>query len=378
MTVSPWSSARLHPAPGAATAAPIRLFLADDSMVIRTIVASWIEHEPDLELVGVACDGAEAVQMIAGVQADVCILDLEMPVMGGLEALPKLLRLRPDLKVLIASRLTRAGAEATMRALEAGAAECLPKPEASGLHSADGFRRELLTKVRELGRAPPKDRPAAPCRPPRLRPLAPSAKAPEVLALAASTGGPPALRKFLEGLPRGYQQTVVIVQHMPAAFIELLAIQLTKTSGVPVSVAKAGATLEPGRAYLAPGDHHLRVTRSGQHLVADIDQSPPENYCRPAADVLFRSVAKACGARAIGVVLTGMGRDGWSGAEAITRAGGVVLAQDEASSVVWGMPGGVVEGGFASVVGPVDRLAAATVKLSRGETPKEPPKGETS
>ena len=370
MTVSPWTSAsRTHPVPADLTAPRIRLFLADDSMVIRTMVSSWIEHEPDLELVGVASDGAEAVQMIAGVQADVCILDLEMPVMGGLEALPKLLRLRPELKVLIASRLTRAGADATLRAMEAGAAECLPKPEASAMHGADGFRRELLAKVRGLGRTSPKGRPSPGARSARLRPVARPSNTPEVLALAASTGGPPILRRFLDSLPRDYQQTVVIVQHMPAAFIELLAVQLSKTSGVPVSVAAAGMILEPGRAYLAPGDHHLRVARRGEQLVAEIDQGPPENYCRPAADVLFRSVAKTCGARAIGVVLTGMGRDGWSGAEAVARAGGVILAQDEASSVVWGMPGGVVEAGLASVVGPVDRLAAATLRLSKGEAP---------
>ncbi len=374
MPMSTWPSPAKDYSPRQSSAAdvrvaPIRLFLVDDSMVIRTLVSSWIEQEPDLELAGVATDGAEAVQLIAGLQADVCILDLEMPIMGGLEALPKLLRLRPELKVLIASRLSHAGADATLRSLEAGAADYLPKPEASALHGADGFRRELLTKVRELGRASPKGRASPGARSARLRPVAPASRAPEVLALAASTGGPPVLRRFLDSLPRDYQQTVVIVQHMPSAFIELLAVQLSKTSGVPVSVAAAGMILEPGRAYLAPGDHHLRVARRGEQLVAEIDQGPPENYCRPAADVLFRSVAKTCGARAIGVVLTGMGRDGWAGAEAVTRAGGVVLAQDEATSVVWGMPGGVVEAGLASVVGPVDRLAAATLRLSKGEAP---------
>ena len=372
MSHTPWPGAHREPLSPRLTLTgpppgPVRLFLADDSMVIRTLVANWIEHEPDLELVGVAGDGAAAVQMIAGVQVDVCVLDLEMPVMGGLEAIPKLLRLRPDMKVLIASRLTRAGAEATLRAFEAGAADCLPKPSASDAHGAEDFRRELLAKARALGRSNPKGALGAPSRVARLRPLETTAKIPDILALAASTGGPPALRKFLEGLPRDFRPPVVIVQHMPAAFIDLLAQQLTRTSALPVSVAAAGTILEPGKAYLAPGDHHLRVMRKGDQLLADIDQGPPENYCRPAADVLFRSVANACGARSLAVVLTGMGRDGWSGAEAITRLGGVVLAQDEASSVVWGMPSGVVEAGLASVVGPVDRLAQAAVRLARGQ-----------
>ena len=382
MTAPAWPGAAKGPLAAKASlgdgrGSPLRLFLVDDSLVIRTLVASWIEAEPDLELAGVAADGAQAVQMLAGVQADVCILDLEMPVMGGLEALPKLLRLRPNMKVLIASRLTLVGADASLRALEAGAAECLAKPSAKDPTGAETFRRDLLVKARTLGRAAaaaaavaaPAGRAGRPTHAPPLRALASRIETIEILAVAASTGGPPALRQFLQGLSADLGAPVVIVQHMPAAFVDLLAVQLTKTSPFQVVVAQANMALEPGLAYLAPGDQHLRVARRGGQLVAELDQGPPENYCRPAADVLFRSVAKACGAHVLGVVLTGMGRDGWAGSEAIVRAGGLVLAQDEASSVVWGMPGAVVEAGLASVVGRVDRLAEAVRKLAKGEAP---------
>ena len=361
------------PAPKSIRPGRTRVLVVDDSMVIRTLVSSWVEAEPDLELAGVACNGAEAVQVLAGIHADVCVLDLEMPVMGGLDAIPRLLRIRPNLKILVASRLTHHGAEATMRAIDAGAADCLAKPSARDPGGADAFRRELLAKARALGRSDPaaaarpqSGRPAAAV---RLRPLSAPIETPNVLAVAASTGGPPALHQFLGGLTGELRQPVLIVQHMPAAFIELLAQQLSKASPLPVQVAAADMPLEPGRAYLAPGDRHLRVSSRAGRLFAELNDDPPENYCRPAADVLFRSIAKTCGRRALGVVLTGMGRDGCAGALAIVRAGGVVLAQDEPSSVVWGMPGAVVQADLASFVGPLDRLARATRNLLRGEAP---------
>jgi two-component system chemotaxis response regulator CheB len=364
----PAASTRAEPAPRP----PIRVLLVDDSVVIRTLVASWIEAEPEFELAGVAGDGAEAQRVLAGVQADVCVLDLEMPVMNGIDAIPRLLRLRPDLKVLAASRATRDGAALNLKALDAGAADCLPKPNASDLGGAETFRRQLFDKARALARPA---EPAAtatgrrPPRAPRLRLSTSRVEAPDVVAVAASTGGPTALRQLLQALPGELNRPVVIVQHMPASFIELLAVQLTKASRIPVAVARDGEQLRPGRALLAPGDRHLRVRRKGALLYAELDDGPPENFCRPSANVLFRSLAEACGARALAVVLTGMGRDGSAGAAEMARAGAMVLAQDEASSVVWGMPGAVVEAGLASVVGPAERLGQAIDALMRGGRP---------
>lgn len=349
---------------------PVRVLVVDDSMVIRTLVSSWIVAEPGFELAGVAADGADAVRVLGGVDADVCILDLEMPGMGGIEAIPRLLRLRPDLKILIASRMVQRGPEAGLKAIAAGAADFLAKPSTNDVGGTDAFRREILARARTLAlasHAPP--RAATPPGRPRLLHRSGAIGAPELVVVAASTGGPPALTDLLKGLHGDLSQPMLIVQHMPTAFIELLATQLTKASAIPVSVARDGEALQPGRAWLAPGDSHLRVERREGRLHASLDQSPPENFCRPAADVLFRSAAQACGARTVAVVLTGMGRDGLAGASAISSAGGVILAQDEDSSVVWGMPGAVVGSGLVSVVGPVGRLAMAVRSLSQGEAP---------
>jgi two-component system chemotaxis response regulator CheB len=350
---------------------PVRVLLVDDSVVIRTLVASWIEAEPDFELAGVAADGAEAQRVLAGTQVDVCVLDLEMPVMSGLDAIPRLLRLRPDLKVLAASRKTRDEAALNLKALDAGAADCLAKPNASDVGGAETFRRQLFEKARALARTADPGGPAAVRRParPRPRPATGHIEIPALIAVAASTGGPTALRQLLQGLPDDLAQPVVIVQHMPAAFIELLAVQLTKSSKIPVTVARDGELLRPGRAFLSPGDRHLRVRRKGALLYAELDDGPPEAFCRPAANVLFRSVAEACGGRSIAIVLTGMGRDGAVGAAELARAGATILAQDEASSVVWGMPGAIVEAGLASVIGSADRLAHAVGAIVQGERP---------
>ena len=354
---------------------PVRVLVVDDSMVIRTLVSNWISSEAGFELAGVAADGAAAVRVLGGVEADVCILDLDMPVMSGIEAIPRLLRLRPELKILVASRLVQRGPEAGLKAIEAGAADYIAKPSTNDVGGADAFRREILGRARSLAltSVPPppssaRRTSAAPARPhPSCRsgPL----EAPELIVVAASTGGPPALQDLLKGLRDDLAQPILIVQHMPAAFIELLAAQLTKASGVRVSVARDGEALPAGRAWLAPGDQHLKVEKRDGRLYSRLTQSPPENFCRPAADVLFRSAAEACGVRAVAVVLTGMGRDGLAGASAISSAGGVIVAQDEATSVVWGMPGAVVGSGLASVIGPVGRLAVAVRRLSQGEAP---------
>ncbi len=351
-----------------------RIFLVDDSGVVRTLMARWIEAEPDLVLVGVASDGAEAIRALGRAEADVCVLDLEMPVLGGLDALPRLLELRPNMKVLVCSRLSQRGAEVTLRALQAGAADYLSKPAAGDRSAADNFRRDLVAKARMLarsrGRAAKLDalRPSTPANP-RTRPALAAPCRPEILALGASTGGPNALSSFLKALNGEWQTPIVIVQHMPKVFLDMFAAQLEKASPFKAICATHGMRLEKGRIYLAPGDVHLKIARDGTDFVAQHDTGPAENYCRPAVDVLFRSVAAVCGTASLGVVFTGMGRDGCQGADAIVKAGGLVLAQDEASSVVWGMPGAVVDAGLAEFVGPADALAAAVKSIGAGRRP---------
>jgi len=351
--------------------------VVDDSVVVRGLVTRWLQDQPDLEFVGSAADGAQAIRKLADIEADVCLLDIEMPVMGGLEALPHLLRLRPGLKVLIVSRLTQRGAEVALRALELGAADYLAKPEASRLGGADAFREELFAKARALGpsggetviEADFESPMTSPEPPAGLRPLPANLPRPDLLVIGASTGGPQALRLFLHELGPAWPTPIVIVQHMPAAFTSLLAAHLDKPAGLSVQMAVHGRVLSPGVAHVAPGDFHLRVREKAGVMIAALDQGPEENFCRPAVDVLFRSAAEAFGARVLGVVLTGMGKDGVNGAAAIARAGGAVMAQDKDSSVVWGMPGAVIKAGWASVECPIEGLARAAKAIMRGERP---------
>ena len=353
---------------------PARVMIIDDSAVVRGLFTRWIEGQADLALAGSAADGAQGVAKIASLDPDLVVLDIEMPVMGGLEALPKLLAARPGVRVVIASSLSHKGAEVTLRALELGAADYIAKPEAGRLGGADAYRDELLGKLRALAPRGAAARGAvAPVRAPasdvRLRPLPQPLVRPEILAVAASTGGPQALREFLTALDGAWTGPIVAVQHMPPTFTTLLAEQLGRVSPAPAVEAQEGMPLLPGRVHLAAGDFHMRVRRAGAQYALALDQTPPENFCRPAADPLFRSVAELFGPRALAVVLTGMGSDGREGARAITGAGGVALAQDEASSVVWGMPGAVAGAGLASLLGPVPALARAVRALARGERP---------
>ena len=347
-----------------------RVMVVDDSAVVRGLLGRWIEAEPDLELVGSAADGAKAVAKISALDPDVVVLDIEMPVMGGLEALPLLLAARPGVRVLMASTLSRKGAAVTLSALERGAADYIAKPDA-GLGAAEAYRAELMAKLQALApRVLARPLPgvadaAAPARQ-ALRPR-PQGFQPEILAVGASTGGPQALREFLACLGGVWTGPIVVVQHMPPMFTTLLAEQLGRASPIPAVEAEDGMPLLPGRVHLARGDFHMRVRRDGAGFSLMLDQEAPENYCRPAVDPLFRSVASAFGPAALAVVLTGMGHDGREGARAIVEAGGAVLAQDEASSVVWGMPGAVVEAGLAGLVRPVTGLAEAVRSFSKDE-----------
>ena len=375
----------INPSP-AAFARPLKIIIVDDSAVVRGMVARWLEPEPDMVLAGLATDGEKGIEKVREVQPDLLILDVEMPNMGGLEALPKMLAAKPGLKILMASNLTTRGADVTLRALELGAADYIPKPDSSRLGGAESFRSEMLAKIRALcgrrqmpptaahGHVPLTPFTAVP-RPvvvpitPNLRPRSLGPKRIDVLVVGASTGGPPALRNFLLGLGPDWKLPVLIVQHMPATFTAILAEHLDKVLPQKVQEAKDGMAIESRNVYIAPGDFHMTVVDDPICKHIRLDQSPQVNWCRPAVDPLFRSAAEVYGHHALGVVLTGMGHDGRDGAQALVDAGASVMAQDEASSVVWGMPGAVAEAGLAEIIKPIDGLSQACKTFARGERP---------
>lgn len=383
----------------AASLRPLRVMIVDDSAVVRGLVTRWVEHEDDMVLAGSATDGAKGIEKVRELQPDVLILDIEMPNMGGLEALPKLIAAKPGLKVLMASTLSTRGATVTLRALELGAADYIPKPESTRIGGAEGFRVELLTKIRALcGRTRlwpiPPQQPQSQTAPTSLKspvphtPAAPAASPPpftpkpviapprvrytgprrvEALVIGASTGGPPALRSFLMGLGSDWRLPIFIVQHMPAAFTTILAEHLDKALELKVLEATDGMTVQPRHVYIAPGDFHMTLKGSSLAPVIKLDQGPQINWCRPAVDPLFTSAADVYGKNLIAVVLTGMGHDGRDGAKVLSETGATVMAQDEATSVVWGMPGAVAEAGLAEFIKPVAGLSAACKAFARGE-----------
>ncbi|MAP48982.1 MAG: chemotaxis response regulator protein-glutamate methylesterase [Oceanicaulis sp.] len=323
--------------------------IIDDSAVVRGLVSRWIEADSRLQVAATCADGEVGVRKAAELQPDIVVLDIEMPRMDGLTALPQILKACPKAKVVMASTLTLKGGEITMRALSLGAADYAPKPEAGRVAGAEAYRKELLDKLvalspRSAGVAP---RPAA-VRPATPRPVAPARK-PSLIAIGSSTGGPQALREVIAALPRDIKVPIVITQHMPKLFTAILAEHLSKL-GMPAAEAKEGEPLRPGRIYLAPGDFHMTLRSANGVISTHIDQSPPVNFCRPAVDPLFNSCAKVAGNGVLAVVLTGMGHDGRDGARTIREAGGQVIAQDQASSVVWGMPGAVAEAGLADQI----------------------------
>lgn len=341
----------------AATAHPVRVMIVDDSAVVRGMVTRWLE-DAGFIIAAIAVDGAQALRKLSDASVDVCLLDIEMPVMSGLEALPKLLAAKPDLRVIMASTLTERGAEVTLRALDLGAADYIAKPSANKLGGADLYRKDLIEKVRHLGAraARPAPPPAAP-RPSLAPPASGSAGPIEAVVVASSTGGPPALRRFIAGLGADWTSPILIAQHMPPGFTRTLAQMLDPVSHLTAREARNGEPILPGVIYVAPGDYHMTVRSAGTGGPSiHLDQGPEVNYCRPSADPLFESAARFWKGRALGVVLTGMGRDGRDGAAVLAKLGGAIIAQDEATSVVWGMPGAVANAGLAEAVLPLDQI----------------------
>jgi two-component system chemotaxis response regulator CheB len=330
---------------------PIRLFLCDDSAVVRGAMARLLAADPALRVVGEAADGAQAIEALARTPADIVLLDLEMPVLDGLSALPGILALADAPTVLVASAVTQRGGRAAMAALRAGAADYIPKPTAASGGIADpAFREEVMAKVRGWGRMHRRRGRAAPgVATARLR-------TPRLLVIGASTGGPQALAALFAAFRRPPALPVAIVQHMPPGFTRLLAGHLAAIGPTPCVEAEDGMPVLPGTAYVAPGDRHLRVRREGAALRAALSQEPPVNYCRPAVDPLFVSAQEALPGSVLAAVLTGMGQDGLAGARAVVAGGGQVVAQDETTSVVWGMPGAVVRAGIGAVVLPLPEI----------------------
>nr|WP_255430400.1 chemotaxis-specific protein-glutamate methyltransferase CheB [Roseomonas sp. 18066] len=374
------------PQPAAAAAAPLRILLCDDSAVIRAAMARILQADPGLHVTARARNGEEAVAAIRRGGIDVAVIDIEMPVMDGLTALPLLLQADPGLRVIVCSTLTTKGAAAAMEAMRRGAADCLPKPSVAEEAS---FANELVALVKGHGAlrrrasptpalnvsqpaAAPAPSPAhAPLPPPRAAAAAApivlsrtprSAVPPAVLAIGSSTGGPEALAHVFRAFRRPPRLPVLLTQHMPPAFIPMLAEHLGRIGPVPVLVAKEGEPVLPGRAYLAPGGRHMLVA-AGSPPTITLSDGPEEHFCRPAVDPMLRSLAQVYGGRCAVAVLTGMGHDGGPGSVAIDAAGGLVLAQDQATSVVWGMPGAVVERGAAREVLPLPQLAQRLAEL---------------
>ncbi|MBV8870434.1 MAG: chemotaxis response regulator protein-glutamate methylesterase [Acetobacteraceae bacterium] len=336
----------------------VRVMVCDDSVVMRAALARALESDPAVRVVARVADGKQALAEAQRQPIDVVVLDIEMPVMDGLTALPLLLRAVPRLRVLMASTLTTRGAEVTLQALRLGAADYVAKPSAIAGQSAELFQRELLDKVRALAPRRPRPvnaRPASHAAPatPRPAPVAP----PRLLAVGSSTGGPQALLALFGALGRAVPVPVVLTQHMPAAFTPILAQHITRAGGLPCAEAADGEALLPGRIYLAPGDRHLLVERAAAGARARLSTAPAVNFCRPAVDPMLESAAASFEGRVLVVMLTGMGRDGLEGTRRVIEAGGAAIAQDEASSVVWGMPGAVVQAGLCHAVLPLDAIA---------------------
>ena len=338
----------------------IRILVVDDSVVIRRLLSDTLSGDRALEVVGTASDGRIALAKISLLKPDLVTLDIEMPVMDGLEALRTIRKLYPKLPVIMFSTLTERGAAATLDALSLGASDYATKPSNTGSPAValERIRIELIPKIKALCSISPLKLLPLPRTRPALRVRARSNARIEIVAIGTSTGGPNALAEVLPRIPNDFPVPIVVVQHMPPIFTRLLAERLASRSAIPVEEGRAGAVLEPGHAWIAPGNFHMKVIRAGLGWSLNLNQGAQENSCRPAVDVLFRSVAVAYGANVLGVVMTGMGSDGVLGAQDIRDAGGDVIIQDEASSVVWGMPGLVHASGLDDAAYPLDHLAA--------------------
>ncbi|MDP5181018.1 chemotaxis response regulator protein-glutamate methylesterase [Blastococcus sp. BMG 814] len=355
---------------------PIRVMVVDDSVVVRKIVTDVLSADPGIEVVGTAVNGKVALGKLEQLKPDLVTMDIEMPEMNGIEAVRAVRGTRNRVPIIMFSTLTERGATATLDALSAGANDYVTKPANVGsvAQSMESVREQLIPKIKALtGRPVTSVRAAAAPVVPPPRPAAPRTgpgKKPAVLVIGSSTGGPEALARVLPALPVNLPVPVLLAQHMPPVFTRQFAQRLDRLSPLRVVEAVDGTPLAPGTVHLAPGDHHLVVRANGRAgFTTALNQSPPENFCRPAVDPLFRSAVAAYDGAVLGVVLTGMGADGRNGCGEIRNAGGTVVVQDQATSVVWGMPGAVAQAGYADEVLPLDRIAEAIQRHLAGAAP---------
>ena len=353
---------------------PIRVMIVDDSAVIRGMIARWVAEIGGFDVVCTASNGRMAVDMAERHRPEIVLLDIEMPEIDGLSALPLILKAHPASKVIVISTLTKRNAQISLRCLSLGAVDYLAKPEsARAADAAAVFRRELLEKLCALGTAKPRQTLAGPTASTASVPGAPTSLPrpghvrPQCLLIGSSTGGPRAVERVLLDLkPVLAKIPVLIVQHMPAMFTAVFAEHLQTLLSLPCREARDGEAIAAGTILVAPGGRHMGVNAAAGKPAIRLGDDPPENFCRPAVDVLFREAASVFGASAVAVVLTGMGSDGTTGARHLVSAGATVLAQDEASSIVWGMPGSVVKAGLAHEILPLDAIGRSLQGLIAG------------
>jgi two-component system chemotaxis response regulator CheB len=355
----------------------VRVMVVDDSVVIRRLVAQALEDDSMLEVVGTASNGAIGLQRISQFNPDVITLDIEMPDMDGLEMLRRVRREYPKVRIIMFSTLTEKGGAKTLEALTLGADDYVAKVSNEGSldRSMIRLRDEMIPKIKQFFRQPTEDRPLATPETSITRSTVSSnwrptsvgkqeTMWPRVVVIGVSTGGPTALGEILPKIPADFPLPILVVQHMPPLFTRLLAERLNSTCQMPVREAHHGCRVEPGQILIAPGDFHMKLAHDGAAIGVRLDQSPRENSCRPAVDALFVSTAEVYGGAALAIILTGMGRDGLRGVEILKAKGAWILAQDETSSVVWGMPGAVVNAGLADRVLPLQQVAPEILRRS--------------
>lgn len=360
------------------TDAVCRVMVVDDSAIARGIVTRTLEEDRGIKVVASAPNGVMALKAMRSHEIDVVILDIEMPELDGMATLPRLLAANPDLKIIMASAASQHDADVTLKAISMGAVDYIPKPS-TGLGGAASFRQELIDKVKMHGardaasvkavrRPAPK---AAPAATPTITQRSigrNQIERPDVIAIGSSTGGPQALAEVLRDLDAHIWQPILITQHMPATFTAMLAEHMTRYSGRVAAEARDGELLSPGRIYVAPGGKHLLVeTQAAGGVRIRLDDGPPENSCKPAVDPMLRSLSRIFKNKLLVVILTGMGCDGLKGCEEVVNGGGIVLAQDQETSVVWGMPGAVVQAGLCREVLPLSLIGPAIAQISGGE-----------
>jgi two-component system chemotaxis response regulator CheB len=354
----------------------VRVIIVDDSLVIRGFISRALDSDPAFKVVGTASNGQIAVDVLRKTPADVIILDIEMPVMDGLTAIPKLKEIDPAVQIVMASTLTQKNAEISMKAMSLGATDYLPKPSAREMAIPGEFQRNLREKVKTLGalawkknvRQTPQRYAAglapAPVEKKKVVLLPMPLFKPEVIAIGSSTGGPQALFEVVRSMGSGLPQPIVITQHMPPSFTTILAEHINKQCGVNCTEAKDGEVLRPGNYYIAPGDFHMLISQKPEGPTVRLVKDSPENFCRPAVDPMLRSLVDVYGGRILAVILTGMGQDGTKGSKAVVAAGGGIIAQDEPTSVVWGMPGSVALAGLCSAVSPLGEIGTLVRQIA--------------